>query len=277
MRHNTPANIVPLSALTPSVPWLYYPLSDGEDVGSTTILARNTAQGDAVVAAPSLSYLPAAAGAIWTTVRGRCEFPDSGSNSLMVADLDTVTAAAFSFAGTGVLLMWAHVRFDADATDTGAHTVLQIGNGGNSKPGFDLQIQQALGRMQVFGRVDGAVSEASFVAGASSGMAAGTEATISCVIDFGTLSAYGYVNAEQSGTVGTLASGNMTLDAADTSNKICIGGSYLGGAVSGARLFDGAIQRVGLMRFTSMPANMEDLIAELANNKGAPSRKLLSV
>lgn len=277
MRNEDRADIVPLSELAPSVPWIYYPLSDGEDVGSTTVTARNMAWGSAAVAAPSLSYIPAAAGTIWTATRGRCEFPDNGSNSLLAADLDAVTAAAFSFAGSGVLLAWAHVRFDTDGTDTGTHTVLQLGNGGNSKPGFELQIQQSLGRMQTYGRVDAAVSEALFQVGTSSAMSAGTDATIACVLDFGTLGAYGYVNAVQSGTMGTLPSGSLTLNAADSANRIAIGGSYSAGSPATARLFDGAIQRVGLMRFASMPSNMEDLIAELAARKGVPGRKLLSV
>lgn len=269
--------VKPLSSVGPSSAWAYWSLADGLIDGTSTLLAKNRAWGSGKVAVPDLSYV-AAVGTLWTDHSGRAEFPDNGTNSLFSADLDSVTAAAFSMSG-GCLIMWAHGHFDNDGTDTGTHTILQVGNGGTSRPGFELQIGQTLRRPQVYGRCDGDSGEQVFAAGASNSLTAGTDATIAALINFSTREGYCYVNGATSGAVQAPTANNMTLNAGDAFNRIALGGAYLGGAalITTARLFDGAIQRIGLMKCASVPSNFGEIMFELAANKGVPGRRLLAL
>lgn len=270
MRNGHAIGQKPNTAGNPAFPWLYYSLADGEMIGSTTLLAKQRAWGDSKVAAPDLTY-GAAVGTLWTAHRGRAEFPDSGS-SFFVGDLDTVVAPAFSTNGSGVLLLWAYGHFDNDATDTGAHTILQVGNGGNSKHGFELQIQQTLRRVQLYGRSGSDVSPVAWAASANNSLTAGTDALMAAVIDMSTLVGTCYVNGGPSGSTLSASSGVMTLNEADTANKVCIGGSYIGGSASTQLNYLGAIQRVGVAKFASMPTNLNDIVYELSGRRGVPGR-----
>lgn len=276
MQPNLVVPVKPLSSVGPDSAWAYWSLADGLIDGTSTTKAKSRAWGDGAVAVPDLTYA-GTVGTLWTDHSGRAEFPDNGSNSLFSADLDAVTAEAFSFAGSGVLILWAHGHFDNDGTDTGAHAILQVANGGNSKNGFELQIHQSLRRVQVYGRSGSDVSSTPMAVGATNGLTAGTDATIAAVLNFGTLEGYCYVNGAASGVVQALTSGTLTLNASDAANFIALGGNYSGGAITTAQLFDGAIQRVGVMKCASMPSNFSEIMLELSANKGVPGRKMLAL
>ena len=258
----------PNTAGNPQSPWVYYSLADGEMIGSTTTVARQRAWGDGRVAAPDLTY-GVSVGALWAAHRGRAEFPDSGA-SMFVGDLDPTVAAAFSCADSGVLLMWAHGHFDNDGTDTGAHTILQVGNGGNSKHGFSFQIHQSLRRAQLYGRSGADVSEVVWAAGANNSLTAGVDACIALVVDMATKVGTCYINGAPSGIPFAPTSGAMSLDAADAANKVCVGGAYIGGSLDGSKSFLGSLQRVGLVKFAAMPTNLNDIVYELAMRRGVP-------
>ena len=269
-------DIVPVMSRGPNSAWIYYSLADGLIDGTTTTTIKNRAFGAGKVASPDLTYA-GTVGTLWTDASGRASFPDGGVNDVFSADLDPVTAAAFSFAGSGVLICWAHGNFATD-TDTGSHTILQIGGGGNSKNGFNFQIHQNLRRVQLMTRTGADLAETSTAIGQTNGLTAGTDATIAAVVDFATKQGYCWVDgrASSGGTYGP-TSGTLTLDAADTANRIAVGAPYSGGSINVSQMFKGPIQRVGAMKCATMPSDISGIMYSLAMRKGVPSRELLAL
>ena len=269
---NANIGVRPISAVGPTSPWAYWSCAEGSLVSTTTDLLVNRAWGTGKVAVPDLTF-QGTVGTMWSATPGRCDLQDGGSNKYFRADLDPVTAAAFSFAGSGVLLLWAHLNTRVDATDTGTHSLLQIGGGGNSKHGFDMQYHQSLRRVQLVSRSGADVSTANTAIGQANALTAGTDATVAVLVDFSTLSGNCYVNgaASSGGTFGP-TSGTMTLDAADTANFITVGCSMSGGAPTTTQMADCLIQRLGIMKLSAMPSNMSEIMLSLAARKGTPGQ-----
>lgn len=271
---NLNIGVKPINAAGPASPWAYWSCAEGTLVGTTTNKLVNRAWGPGRVAVPDLTF-KGTVGTMWTATPGRCDLQDGGgaANKYFSADLDPVTAAAFSCAGSGVILVWAHFAYRTDATDTGAHTLLQVGGGGNNRDGFTLEYQQALNRIQVYGRANGSATADAWAVGSSGALATGVDVTVACLIDFGTLVGYPYINGVASGSGGFGPNnGSMILDAADPINYVAVGGTMNGGAVIGSQIADCSVQRIGLMKLETMPSSISAIMLSLAACKGVPGR-----
>ena len=267
---NLNIGVKPINAAGPASPWAYWSCAEGSIVNTTTDKLVNRAWGVGKVEVPDLVF-QGTVGTMWTTNPGRCDLQDNGSNTYFSADLDPVTAAAFSFAGSGVLLVWAHLNTRVDATDTGTHSILQIGGGGNSKHGFDFQYHQSLRRVQLVSRTGADYEAINTVIGGNNALTAGTDALVACLVDFGALVGYCYVNGGVSGPGGYgPTSGIMTLNATDASNYITVGCSMSGGVPTTAQMADCLVQRIGVMKLASMPSNISAIMYSLAARKGVP-------
>lgn len=267
---NLNIGVKPMSSAGPTSKWAYWSCAEGSLVGTTTDLLVNRAWGDGKVAVPDLTF-QGTVDTMWSATPGRCDLQDGGANKYFRNALDAVTAAAFSFSGSGVLLLWAHLNTRVDGTNTGAHSLLQIGSGGNSKHGFDFQYHQSLRRVQLVSRTGSDVSAVNTVVGATNGLTAGTDATVAALVDFGTLSGSCYVNgAASSGGAFGPTSGTMTLNDADAANFITVGCSMSGGAPTTSQMADCRIQRMGIMKMSAMPSNISAILQSLSDRKGVP-------
>lgn len=269
---NLNIGVKPINAAGPASPWAYWSCAEGSLVNTTTDKLVNRAWGPGKVDVPDLTFV-GTVGTMWTTNPGRCDLQDGGSNKYFTAPLNQATADAFSFSGSGVLLMWAHLNIRNDATDTGTHTLLQIGNGGTSRHGLELNYHQSLRRIQANGRCGSDTTLANWAIGGNNALTAGTDATVAVLVDFGGLVGYCYVNgAASSGGVFGPTSGIMIPDTGYAPNAITVGTGLAAGVANTVLLADCLLQRLGIMKFAAMPSNISAIMLSLAARKGTPGR-----